>query len=139
MTMTAPEKPVITKTQTLLNARATHVPRGVSALTPLFAAKAEGAKLWDVEGKEFIDFAGGIGVLNVGHSHAKVQAAVKMQLEAFTHTCFQVVAYESYVLLAEKLNALVPQKAQTSICFAGFHTASAPQLGQWITGIGQPQ
>lgn len=93
MTMTAPEKPVTTKTQALLDARAQHIPRGVSALTPLFATRAEGAKLWDVEGREFIDFAGGIGVLNVGHAHAKVQAAVRAQLENFTHTCFQVVAY----------------------------------------------
>ena len=99
------------KTQHLLELRANHVPRGVSALTPIFAARASGASLWDVEGKRFIDFAGGIGVLNTGHTHPKVAAAVAKQLEAFTHTCFQVVAYESYIRLAEKLNALVPVAA----------------------------
>jgi 4-aminobutyrate aminotransferase / (S)-3-amino-2-methylpropionate transaminase / 5-aminovalerate transaminase len=130
MTMTAPEKPVTTKTQRLLDARAQHIPRGVSALTPLFAARAEGAKLWDVEGREFIDFAGGIGVLNVGHAHQKVQAAVKAQLENFTHTCFQVVAYESYIKLAEKLNALVPQKAgQTNKTFFVSTGAEATENG----------
>jgi 4-aminobutyrate aminotransferase / (S)-3-amino-2-methylpropionate transaminase / 5-aminovalerate transaminase len=101
------EKPART-TQSLLDLRAHNVPRGVSALTPIFASRASGASLWDVDGKRFIDFAGGIGVLNTGHSHPKVVAAVKAQLEAFTHTCFQVVAYESYIRLAEKLNQLVP-------------------------------
>ncbi len=94
--------------QALLELRNSHIPRGVSALTPIFAAKASGASLWDVDGKHFIDFAGGIGVLNTGHAHPKVVAAIKQQLEMFTHTCFQVVAYESYLRLAEKLNGLIP-------------------------------
>jgi 4-aminobutyrate aminotransferase len=64
--------------------------------------------LWDVEGRRFIDFAGGIAVMNVGHGHPKVKAALAAQLERFTHTCYQVVPYESYVALAEKLNALTP-------------------------------
>jgi 4-aminobutyrate aminotransferase / (S)-3-amino-2-methylpropionate transaminase / 5-aminovalerate transaminase len=100
-----------TTNQSLLELRAAHVPRGVSALTPIFAARASGASLWDVEGKRFIDFAGGIGVLNTGHAHPKVVAAVQAQLQKFTHTCFQVVAFESYVRLAEKLNALIPVAA----------------------------
>ncbi len=101
------EKP-ISKNHALLELRAKHIPRGVSALTPINAARASGASLWDVDGKRFIDFAGGIGVLNTGHTHPKVVAAIQKQLEMFTHTCFQVVAYESYLRLAEKLNALVP-------------------------------
>ena len=91
--------------QALRNA---NVPRGISQLLPIFAARAQGATLTDVEGREFIDFAGGIGVLNTGHTHPKVVAAIQAQLEQFTHTCFQVVPYESYLRLAEKLNALVP-------------------------------
>jgi 4-aminobutyrate aminotransferase/(S)-3-amino-2-methylpropionate transaminase len=95
----------------LLELRAEHVARGVSALTPLYAVRAEGSSLWDAGGRRYIDFAGGIGVLNTGHAHPKVVAAVREQLEhGFTHTCFQVVAYESYVRLAQRLNALVPVK-----------------------------
>ena len=100
------------KSQELHELRSQHVPRGVSALTPLYAVRAEGSSVWDVSGRRYIDFAGGIGVMNTGHSHPKVIEAVKAQLESgFTHTCFQVVAYESYLRLAEKLNGLVPVKA----------------------------
>jgi 4-aminobutyrate aminotransferase / (S)-3-amino-2-methylpropionate transaminase / 5-aminovalerate transaminase len=102
------EKP--TRTQDLLSRRAESVARGVSALTPIFAERASGASLWDIEGKRYVDFAGGIGVMNTGHAHPKVVQAVQAQLERFTHTCFQVVAYESYIALAERLNALVPVK-----------------------------
>jgi 4-aminobutyrate aminotransferase / (S)-3-amino-2-methylpropionate transaminase / 5-aminovalerate transaminase len=84
------------------------VPRGVTSTHQIFAAHAENAELWDVEGKRYIDFAGGIAVLNTGHRHPKVMAAVAAQLEHFTHTCFQVSPYESYIELAEKLNALAP-------------------------------
>ncbi len=64
--------------------------------------------MWDVEGKRYIDFAGGIGVLNTGHRHAKVMAAVEAQMKRFTHTCFHVAPYEPYLVLAERLNALAP-------------------------------
>ena len=84
------------------------VPRGVASAHPVFAARAENAELWDVEGKRYIDFAGGIAVLNTGHRHPKVMAAVAAQLEIFTHTCFQVSPYESYIELAERLNAIAP-------------------------------
>jgi 4-aminobutyrate aminotransferase len=83
-------------------------PRGVGVMASFFADRADGAELWDVEGRRFIDFAGGIAVMNVGHGHPKVKAALAAQLERFTHTCYQVVPYESYVALAEKLNALTP-------------------------------
>lgn len=84
------------------------VPRGVSHATGIFAERALNAELWDVEGKRYIDFAGGIGVLNVGHRHPKVMAAVREQMERFTHTCFQVAPYDTYVQLAERLNAIAP-------------------------------
>ncbi|WP_449370839.1 4-aminobutyrate--2-oxoglutarate transaminase [Thiomonas sp.] len=88
--------------------RAAATPRGVGVMAGFYADRAEGAELWDVEGQRYIDFAGGIAVLNVGHRHPKVVAAISQQLERFTHTCYQVVPYESYVSLAEKLGALTP-------------------------------
>ncbi|HRP74716.1 MAG TPA: 4-aminobutyrate--2-oxoglutarate transaminase [Rhodocyclaceae bacterium] len=84
------------------------VPRGVGQTHAIFAAHAENAELWDVEGRRYIDFTGGIAVLNTGHRHPGVMAAVQAQMERFTHTCFQVVAYDAYVEVAEKLNALAP-------------------------------
>ena len=85
------------------------VVRGVSnILATVYTEHARNAELWDVEGKRYIDFASGIAVLNVGHNHPKVIAAVKAQLDKFCHTCFQVTPYESYVALAEKLNRIVP-------------------------------
>jgi 4-aminobutyrate aminotransferase len=92
----------------ILARKAAATPRGVGVLSPFFAARAEGSELWDVEGRRFIDFAGGIAVMNVGHGHPLVKAALQAQLERFTHTCYQVVPYESYVALAEKLNQLTP-------------------------------
>jgi 4-aminobutyrate aminotransferase len=77
-------------------------------MCPWYAEKAENATIWDVEGNEYIDFAGGIAVLNTGHRHPKIMAAVMAQLEKFTHTAYQVVPYESYVSLAERINALAP-------------------------------
>jgi 4-aminobutyrate aminotransferase / (S)-3-amino-2-methylpropionate transaminase / 5-aminovalerate transaminase len=88
--------------------RETAVPRGVSNLLPVFTAKAKNAEIWDVEGKRYIDFAAGIAVLNTGHLHPKVQAAVMAQVELYSHTCFQVTQYESYVRLAGRLNQLAP-------------------------------
>lgn len=88
-------------------ARAAHVARGVAETHPFFVAKAEGAKVWDTEGREYLDFIGGIGVQNTGHRHPKVVAAAKEQLDRLMHTCFQVASYEPYVALAAKLNALV--------------------------------
>lgn len=82
--------------------------RGVGVLTPIYAARAANAEIWDVEGNRYIDFAGGIGVLNTGHRHPAVMAAVAEQLEKFTHTCWQVMPYPGYVELAEKLNRLTP-------------------------------
>lgn len=83
-------------------------PRGVSVTYPFHAQRALNAELWDVEGRRYIDFAAGIAVTNTGHRHPKVLAAIAAQLDRFTHTAFQVVPYESYVELAERINALVP-------------------------------
>ena len=101
----------------LVDRRHKAVPRGVSTPYPVYAARAENAELWDVDGKRYVDFAGGIAVLNVGHRHPKVMAAVEAQLKLFTHTCFQVVPYEPYIALAERLNQLAPFKGQAKTMF----------------------
>jgi len=94
--------------QSFVARREAAVSRGISAGMPFYIDRAENAEMWDVEGKRFIDFAGGIAVLNTGHRHPKVMEAVKAQLDRFTHTCAMVTPYDSFVELAEKLNALVP-------------------------------
>lgn len=92
----------------LLLRRQSAVSRGVATACPVFAQRAQGCELWDVEGKRYIDFAGGIGVLNIGHAHPKVVAAARSQLDGYLHTAFQLVGYEPYVALCERLNALAP-------------------------------
>ena len=92
----------------LLARREAAIPRGVGQSHPIFISRAENAEMWDVEGRRFVDFAGGIAVLNTGHRHPAIIQAVKDQLDRYTHTCFQVVAYEPYVELAERLNAKAP-------------------------------
>jgi 4-aminobutyrate aminotransferase / (S)-3-amino-2-methylpropionate transaminase / 5-aminovalerate transaminase len=87
------------------------VARGVSQLTPIFVDRAEGACIQDVDGNRFVDLAGGIGCLNAGHRNPEVTSALHTQVDRFLHTCFMVTPYESYVLLAEKLNALAPGKS----------------------------
>lgn len=94
--------------QELMELRSQHVPKGPFNVTPIFVKRAMGAKIEDVEGKTYIDFAGGIGVMNVGHSHKAVVDAIKRQVDQFTHTCFHVAMYEPYIALAQKLNALTP-------------------------------
>ncbi|MDX1298392.1 MAG: 4-aminobutyrate--2-oxoglutarate transaminase [Pseudomonas sp.] len=94
--------------ESLMKRRDAAVPRGVGQIHPIFADTAKNVTVIDVEGREFIDFAGGIAVLNTGHLHPKVIAAVQAQLGKLTHTCFQVLAYEPYVELCEKINAKVP-------------------------------
>src|SRR5277367_4709461 len=84
------------------------IPRGVSVPIPILAHHASGAEIWDADGRRYIDFGGGIAVLNVGHRHQQVMAAVHAQLEAFTHTCFGVTPYEPYIKLAERMNQLAP-------------------------------
>ncbi|HUJ98418.1 MAG TPA: 4-aminobutyrate--2-oxoglutarate transaminase [Stellaceae bacterium] len=113
------------------------VPRGVSTAHPIFAARAENAELWDVEGRRYIDFAGGIAVLNTGHRHPKVMAAVEEQLRRVTHTAFQVSAYEPYIALAERLNALapVPGPAKTILFTTGAEAVeNAVKIARAATG-----
>ncbi len=92
----------------LARRRAAAVPRGVGNMLQVYADRASNAELWDVEGRRLIDFASGIAVLNTGHLHPKIQAAVGAQLSRLSHACFQVTPYESYVALAERLNSLMP-------------------------------
>ncbi|WP_041249239.1 4-aminobutyrate--2-oxoglutarate transaminase [Gluconacetobacter diazotrophicus] len=113
------------------------VPRGVASATAIHAARAENAELWDVEGRRYIDFAGGIAVLNVGHRHPRVMEAVRRQAELFTHTAFQVAPYESYIALAERLNGLAPfpGPAKTILFSTGAEaTENAVKIARAATG-----
>lgn len=92
----------------LLARRQEAVVRGVGHSSQISAARALNAEMWDVEGKRYVDFAGGIAVLNTGHCHPRVMEAVRKQMDHFTHTCFQVVMYEPYIKVCERLNALAP-------------------------------
>ena len=96
------------RSRELSRLREAAVPSSAATLHGIFVAEAEGALLRDVDGNQFIDFTSGIGVLNVGHRHPAVLSAVRRQLEQFTHTCFHVVAYESYLKLATEVNRRVP-------------------------------
>ena len=100
--------PIASTNADWLTRRNAAIPRGIGHSTGVFTERAENAELWDIEGKRYIDFAGGIAVLNTGHRNPTVMAAVAKQMERFTHTCFQVTLYDSYVELCEKLNALAP-------------------------------
>ncbi|HZP63523.1 MAG TPA: 4-aminobutyrate--2-oxoglutarate transaminase [Terriglobales bacterium] len=96
------------KSMALGQRRAAAIPRALSHATPVYVAKAEDAWIEDVDGNRFIDFAGGIGCLNVGHRRKPVLAAIREQLDRFLHTCVQVTPYEGYIQLAEKMNAVTP-------------------------------
>ncbi|WP_000356385.1 4-aminobutyrate--2-oxoglutarate transaminase [Acinetobacter baumannii] len=95
------------KAKDLASIRSNNVPRGVVTAHPIFLEKASGADVWDTEGKHYLDFVGGIGVLNVGHNHPKVVEAVEKQLKRVSHAAFQVAGYDVYVDLAERLNKLI--------------------------------
>lgn len=97
----------MTYSQELLDRQRAAVARGVST-RGIYAARAENAEIWDVDGRRYIDFAAGIAVNNTGHRHPKVLAAALQQAELFTHTCFHVSPYEPYIRLAERLNAIAP-------------------------------
>jgi 4-aminobutyrate aminotransferase/(S)-3-amino-2-methylpropionate transaminase len=106
-----------TKSKALAERRTAAVPRGLSHATPVYVAKAEDAWLEDVDGNRYIDFAGGIGCLNVGHRQEPVLSAVRDQLDKFLHTCVQVTAYENYVRLAERMNQVAPGKSPKKTFF----------------------
>lgn len=123
--------------KTLQARRERAVPRGVASATQLFIEKAQNAEMWDVEGRRYIDFAGGIAVLNTGHRNPAVMEAVQQQLERFTHTAFQVSAYESYIRLCERLNELAPfsEDAKTILFTTGSEaTENAVKIARVATG-----
>jgi len=96
------------RSRALMARREAAIPRGPANATPVFATRAEGAVIEDVDGNRYLDFAGGIGCLNAGHRSPRVLSAIREQLEKFLHLCFAVTPYEGYVAVAEKLNALAP-------------------------------
>ena len=154
----------VDETPHLLRQRDQFVPRGLVTAHPLVIDRGQGAELWDVDGKRYLDFVGGIGVLNIGHNHPKVVAAVQAQLQKVSHACFQVVAYQPYLDLAQRLcemiggkeahkaafftsgaeaveNAVKIARAHTNrsavIAFrGGFHGRTL--LGTTLTGMSQP-
>ncbi len=96
------------RSRALMARREAAIPRGPANATPIFAARADGAVIEDVDGNRYIDFAGGIGCLNIGHRSPRVISAIREQLERYLHLCFAVTPYEGYVAVAEKLNSLAP-------------------------------
>ncbi|WP_199507292.1 MULTISPECIES: 4-aminobutyrate--2-oxoglutarate transaminase [unclassified Psychrobacter] len=103
--------------QSLLERRLAVLPKGLGVAFPIFAERAKNAELWDVEGQRYIDFIGGISVLNTGHSHPKITQRVHEQIDKFTHTAAQIVSYESYVDLAEKLCEKAPISGEKRALF----------------------
>ena len=107
----------MSKNAELQQRRVDAVARGVGNATQLFAVKAENALIWDADGRRYIDFAGGIGVMNTGHRHPKVMARIQQQLEGVVHSCFQVMPYEPYIELAEELNKRAPIDGKAKTLF----------------------
>ncbi|NRA87800.1 MAG: 4-aminobutyrate--2-oxoglutarate transaminase, partial [Rhizobiales bacterium] len=95
-----------------------NIARGIGMQTQIYAEKAQNAEVWDVEGNRYIDFAAGIAVVNTGHRHPKIVEAIEKQLNQFTHTCHQVMPYENYIVLAERLNKAVPGNFDKKTLFA---------------------
>ncbi len=112
------------------------VAKAIAYSSTFIADKAQNAEIWDVEGKRYIDFCGGIGCQNVGHRHEKVVSAIKEQLDTLTHTCFQVTPYESYIKLAEKLNAVYPGNFEKKSMFfsaGGEAVENAVKVARYFT------
>ncbi|MDP9024084.1 MAG: aspartate aminotransferase family protein [Candidatus Eremiobacteraeota bacterium] len=117
--------------------RAQSVPRGVGCVHPISIGRASGARVWDVEGREYLDFVGGIGVLNLGHANPAVVAAIETQARLYTHLCFQVTSYEPYVEVAEALNRIAPfaRPAKTLLLTTGSEaTENAVKIARAYTG-----
>ncbi|MBT0726681.1 4-aminobutyrate--2-oxoglutarate transaminase [Rosenbergiella australiborealis] len=113
---------MVTEDDLWLDRRTKSVPRGVVTAHPLVIEKAKGSEVWDTEGNRYLDFVGGIGVLNVGHNHPAIVAAITRQLSNVSHACFQVAAYPGYISLAERLNQLVGKEVE---CQSVFFTSGA--------------
>ena len=117
--------------------RKTAIARGVGMQTQVYVDRAQNAEVWDVEGNRYIDFAAGIAVVNTGHRHPRVIAAVHKQLDAFTHTCHQVLPYEPYIRLGERLNALVPgdfEKRTMFVTTGAEAVENAVKMARYATG-----
>jgi len=117
--------------------RKTSIARGVGMQTQIYVDRALNAEVWDVEGNRYIDFAAGIAVVNTGHRHPRVMAAVHKQLDSFTHTCHQVLPYEPYIRLGERLNALVPgdfDKRTMFVTTGAEAVENAVKIARYATG-----
>jgi 4-aminobutyrate aminotransferase len=113
------------------------VPRGIGHATSIYAKRAKNAEIWSEDGKRYIDFGAGIAVVNTGHQHPRIVAAVEEQMKAFSHVCFQVTPHESYVSLAERLNALAPVQgpAKTMLVSTGAEAVeNAVKVARVFTG-----
>src|SRR5579859_1708834 len=125
------------KSRELLARRNEFVARGVASTMNVFAAKADGAIVEDVDGNRYIDFAGGIGAMNIGHARPEVTQAIAEQAAKFTHTCFSVMMYESYIALAERIVKLAPGDfAKKAIFFNSGAEAveNAVKIARYATG-----
>src|SRR5437764_11000479 len=125
------------KSRELLARRQQFVARGVSSTMNVFAAKADGAIIEDVDGNRYIDFAGGIGVMNIGHARPEVTRAIAEQAAKFTHTCFSVMMYEPYVALAERIVNIAPGNfAKKALFFNSGAEAveNAVKIARYATG-----
>jgi 4-aminobutyrate aminotransferase / (S)-3-amino-2-methylpropionate transaminase / 5-aminovalerate transaminase len=125
------------KSRDLMERRQEFVARGVASTMNVFAAKADGAIIEDVDGNQYIDFAGGIGAMNIGHSRAEVTKAIAEQAAKFTHTCFSVMMYEPYIELAERLVKLTPGEFPKKAIFfnSGAEAVeNAVKIARWATG-----
>jgi 4-aminobutyrate aminotransferase / (S)-3-amino-2-methylpropionate transaminase / 5-aminovalerate transaminase len=125
------------KSRELLARRQEFVARGVASTMNVFAANAHGAIIEDVDGNQYIDFAGGIGAMNIGHSRSEVTKAIAEQAAKFTHTCFSVMMYESYIALAERLVKLTPGEFPKKAIFfnSGAEAVeNAVKIARWATG-----
>ncbi|MGQ0671556.1 MAG: 4-aminobutyrate--2-oxoglutarate transaminase [Hyphomicrobium sp.] len=113
------------------------VPRGIGQMTNIYIQRAKNAELWSEDGKRYIDFGAGIAVVNTGHQHPRIVSAIKDQLEAFSHVCFQVTPNANYVTLAERLNAIVPVAgpAKTMLVSTGAEAVeNAVKVARMFTG-----
>jgi 4-aminobutyrate aminotransferase/(S)-3-amino-2-methylpropionate transaminase len=125
------------KSRALMERRHRAVTSGVGIATPMFAEEAKGALMTDVDGNTFIDFGGGIGVMNIGHANGRVVEAVKQKAEQLTHTCFYVTEYEEYIELAERLNAIVPGPSEKRSFFVNSGAEAvenAVKIARYYTG-----
>lgn len=117
MQSTSERQATVGKTEEIWAERERWVPRGISTYTHIVLDHAHGAEAWDVEGNRYVDFAGGIGTLNVGHTPAEVVEAIRDQSEKLIHACFSVAIYEPYVDLARRLSQLVPSRSPRKAMF----------------------